>query len=137
MEFTLRRSPPSEKSTLGNLYLPGGELLCYTLEDCDRFLEKGGVKIPKQTAIPRGRYEMVIAGSPRFGRPVPALLNVPQFTGVEIHPLNTPGETDGCIGPGMRTGIDRIFESWHALGLLLSWIAWAISKNEKLAVNVE
>jgi hypothetical protein len=56
----------------------------------------GAVKIPGQTAISCGRYELVLNMSQRFGRILPEVLNVPNFSGVRLHGGNTTANTEGC-----------------------------------------
>ena len=68
-----------------------------TLEDPDRHLEDGGTKIDGDTAIPRGRYQLTLTYSNRFGKIMPELLNVPGFSGVRIHGGNTEADTSGCV----------------------------------------
>lgn len=136
MEIKVKRNPPSEHSTLGSLFADG-KMLCFTLEDTDRFLEKGGEKVPKQTAIPRGRYRVVVDMSERFLRPMPHILNVPHFDGVRIHTGNTAENTEGCIIVGMFTGLDQISDSWHGFGLLLCWMIEAIQKGEEVWITIE
>lgn len=69
-----------------------GEKFCFTLEDAAR-----EIKIPKQTAIPYGSYEVITNYSDRFKKVMPLLLNVPGFEGVRIHNGNTDKDTEGCI----------------------------------------
>ena len=77
--------------TPGKLYADG-EYLCQTMEDKER-----DVKVYGQTAIPLGRYQVVITMSNRFGRLMPLLLDVPNFSGIRMHTGNTTADTDGCI----------------------------------------
>ena len=136
MEIKLKRNPPSPKATLGSFFVDG-KMLCFTLEDVDRFLETGGQKVPKQTAIPRGRFRIVIDMSNRFQRPMPHILNVPQFEGVRIHTGMTSEDTEGCIIVGMSTGQDQISDSWHAFGLLLCWMLGAVLSGEEIWITIE
>lgn len=107
MNLLLQRMWFTNKSAMGSLFLD--DLFeCYTLEDPDRFLENGGEKIPKETAIPRGTYRVIVDWSERFTRPMPHILDVPQFTGIRFHILNMSDETEGCIGLGKERGIDRL-----------------------------
>lgn len=100
MIIELIRDEMTPVATLGKMFVDG-KYLGVTLEDVDRFLEDGGEKIPKQTAIPRGRYRVGITFSHRFKRPMPEVFDVPQFTGVRIHGGNTEDDTEGCPLLGM------------------------------------
>ena len=103
MNLELERKEFWEDRTLGGLYI-NGNFFCHTLEDKDRHLESGGQKIPKETAIPTGRYKVIIDFSNRFQRKMPHILEVPFFEGIRIHTGNVPANTEGCILLG--TGID-------------------------------
>lgn len=76
--------------TFGKMFIDGryfGE----TLEDTDREMEKGGVKVYGESAIPRGRYPVTVSMSRRFGREMPEVLDVPGFSGIRIHGGNYAG----------------------------------------------
>lgn len=124
-----------EHCALGKLY-SNGIYFCETLEDTDRKLESGGVKIYGQTAIPRGTYKIELSVSPRFGKLMPVLLHVPGFTGIRIHAGNDDSDTDGCILVGVVRGDKRIINSrvaWQRLMILLE-DAW--SRNEDIEIEV-
>lgn len=95
LELLIVRKSGGEKYTKGEMFANGVHL-GYTCEDEDRFLESGGVKVKGETAIPRGRYRVIISYSNRFARYMPEVLEVPQFTGVRIHGGNTVKDTEGC-----------------------------------------
>ena len=81
--------------TFGKMFIDGryfGE----TLEDTDQEIEKGGVKVYGESAIPRGRYPVTVSPSRRFGREMPEVLDVPEFRGIRIHGGNTEADTLGC-----------------------------------------
>jgi hypothetical protein len=91
----IRDDDPDQKHNWGKLYIDGlyfGE----TLEDKDRFLEAGEVKVDGDTAIPRGRYKVTLSLSQRFGRIMPEVHDVPGFSGVRIHGGNVEADTHGC-----------------------------------------
>lgn len=127
--FTLERMTFTDKSTIGELYAEG-EFICYTLEDTCR--EK---KVQNKTAIPSGKYEVIVNHSERFGKDMPLLLTVPGFEGVRIHPGNTPEDTDGCILVGLRKGEDQILDSVKAFALVFEEINKRL-KEGKLYISV-
>jgi hypothetical protein len=101
MELLVERKEFYEDCTIGGFYIDG-EFAYFTLEDKDRYLEDGNTKIPKETAIPRGKYRVIIDWSNRFQRKMPHILDVPQFDGIRIHILNVASETEGCVGIGLQ-----------------------------------
>lgn len=100
MELHLKRRYLGPDYTIGSL-LVDGRYFCDTLEDTVR-----PAKVPGRTAIPAGRYKVVVNRSPRFGRDLPRLLDVPGFEGILIHRGNTAADTSGCIlvGENKQTG---------------------------------
>lgn len=118
MELRVARTDLSDECTIGELSVDG-QFECYTLEDVVR-----PIKIAGETAIPAGRYAVIINFSQRFGRMLPLFLNVPNFEGVRIHPGNTAANTEGCILVGetksknsvgqSRTAFDRLFQKMEA-----------------------
>lgn len=110
MKLTLIRKEFTDISTIGDLLIDG-QFFCYVLED---MIRPEGVKIPGQTAIPYGSYEVITNYSNRFKKVMPLLLNVPHFEGVRIHSLNTAEQTEGCIGIGFTKGVDFIGQSRSA-----------------------
>ena len=55
------------------------------------------MKIKGKTAIPAGKYEVVVTMSNRFKRLMPLLLDVEGFDGIRIHGGNSHDDTDGCL----------------------------------------
>lgn len=96
MKLKLLRSTEAEISTEGKLFI-NDTIECYTLEDKDRHLEDGGEKVYGETAIPRGTYPISITHSQRFQKRLIYIHDVPQFTGVRIHPGNSAKDSSGCI----------------------------------------
>lgn len=131
MELLLLRRSRSDKATEGELFVRE----CYTLEDAVR-----PVKIPGITAIPKGRYQVVITHSPRFQKPLPLLLGVPGFEGVRIHAGNKPADTEGCILVGRdnpNMGDAWIGQSRAALSQLQAKIKAAIAKGDEVWLTIE
>lgn len=102
MELRLIREPTRDGTTMGVLFVDG-RWFSFTCEDAIREVPGQPVsawKVPRQTAIPAGRYRVMVTPSPRFGRVLPLVLDVEGFTGIRMHALNDIEETEGCIGPG-------------------------------------
>src|SRR5574343_864662 len=98
MDLIIKRDRKRDQDTTGVLSEALGSerrFICYILED--RIRDK---KVYGSTAIPAGRYEIVMMYSPRFGRELPRLLKVPNFDGILIHPGNDQHDTEGCLLPG-------------------------------------
>jgi hypothetical protein len=116
VNLTLIREPSAAESTKGVLFVDG-RFECFTLEDVIR----DGPKVHGATAIPAGRYKVIVSMSPRFRRRLPLLLAVPWFEGIRIHPGNHPRETEGCILVGRKRSDDpdTVLESRLAFAPLL------------------
>ena len=76
---------------------------CDTLEPQWRDLKKEK-KVRGKTAIPEGKYKIVMSPSAKFHRNMPYLKDVPQFEGIMLHPGNTVEDTKGCILVGTKYG---------------------------------
>ncbi|SCX86284.1 hypothetical protein SAMN05216420_101138 [Nitrosospira sp. Nl5] len=129
MELRVERTDFSENSTIGKLYVDD-QFECYTLEDKVR-----PVKIKGKTAIPTGRYEVIINHSQRFNRPLPLFLDVPDFVGVRIHPGNTAADTEGCILVGETKEEGFIGQSKPAFERLFDKLK-AASETEKIFIEI-
>jgi len=129
MELKLIRETKTNDSTIGKLYI--NELYhCYTLEDKER-----EVKVQNVTAIPKGRYEVIVNFSNRFQQQMPLLLNVPNFVGVRIHWGNYSKDTEGCILLGTTKGVNMIGNSRTAYAKFMSIIN-KVSKKEKIFITI-
>lgn len=131
MKLTLERKEyPSY--TAGSLFIDD-TWFCYTLEDKVR-----DVKVYGETAIPYGTYDVIVTMSARFKKPLPLLLNVPNFTGVRIHSGNTKENTEGCILVGMDNGNDGFLgDSRTAMRKLMSEIELAIKHGERVTIEIK
>lgn len=129
MEIQVLRQEYTPKSTIGQMLIDG-RFECFTLEDRVR-----PVKIPRETAIPAGRYEVVVNMSNRFKVRMPLLLNVPNFEGVRIHNGNTHEHTDGCILVGASKSQDFIGNSKVTFAALMKKLE-AAAAREKIFIDV-
>ena len=85
-------------TTIGETYVDG-KRLGFCLEDTVREVLGRPVaewKVKGQTAIPVGTYRVTLEWSPRFGRIMPQVHDVPGFEGVRIHGGNSHEDTEGC-----------------------------------------
>lgn len=99
MELVLHRKILNDNSTEGNLYVDG-KWFCNTIEDKVRAVPGGwtpSVKVYGKTAIPYGRYQVMVTWSNRFKRQLTAILNVPDFEGIRIHNGTSELSSSGCV----------------------------------------
>lgn len=129
MELKVLRQEFTRNATIGKL-LVDGEFECWTLEDCVR-----PAKIYGETAIPAGRYQVVISMSERFKTRLPLLVDVPEYTGVRIHPGNTKADTLGCLLVGQSKATDSIGASRAAFSALMPKLE-AAAQNEKIYIEL-
>jgi hypothetical protein len=132
VKLQLERLQLDPEVTIGSLSVDGA-WECWTLEDTVR---AAGVKIYGKTAIPAGRYQIVVTHSPRFKRELPLLVNVPGFEGVRIHPGNTAADTEGCILVGQDRHSKSIGRSRVAFDQLFAKIVRARSRGEVVTLEV-
>lgn len=115
MKLTITREPSAAGATVGQLTVDGQiGRLAWTLEDQVREVPGQPVsawKIPGETAIPAGRYRLAITDSPKFGRRMPVLYDVPGFDGIRVHWGNTDKDTDGCILLGQTRAGQAVYQS--------------------------
>jgi len=123
MRVKIKRIFKGPAYTVGRLSLDG-KYFCDTLEDRVR---PAGEKVPGQTAVPAGRYRVALTKSPRFGRVLPLVLNVPGFSGVRIHAGNSAADTEGCILVGFNQVKGRLVASRATLARLLEKLTTAVA----------
>jgi len=135
MEVKLRRIKYHSNSTLGWLFVDN-VFECFTLEDAVRL---DGVKVPGETAIPAGCYQVVLDYSNRYKKMMPHILDVPNFTGIRIHSGNTDADTQGCILVGERITSDWTITggtSRPAMNRLFNKMKKAISREENITIDI-
>ena len=131
MDLLVKRWPSDASSTEGQMFMDS-QPFAYTLENPVR-----DVKIMGHTAIPAGRYQVTIGMSPHFGRLMPQVLNVPNFSGVLIHMGNVPRDTEGCVLVGWQRGTDMIGDSTAAFDQLYEQINDAINAGEQVWLTLQ
>ena len=126
MELLSVRKGFSNLTTISQLYIdqiPGPA--SYILEPTTRV----GADPRGIIAIPEGRYEVTMYNSPKNGRRVPILGNVPGRTYIEMHIGNFYTDTDGCLLFGTTMGNDCVLESETAFNLIVPQIDTALTSG--------
>lgn len=148
-EWLLQREPTTPAAiTFGHITaLNGGRhpfsRPIHTLEDAIRepviWRPVADWKIPAQTAIPRGRYQIALTFSQRFQRVLPILIAVPGFTGIRIHSGNVIDDTEGCIIVGYTRQAKSIGKSRLALEEIIVRLrqeeTWLTIENPALSTH--
>lgn len=129
----IRPETCGQSCTIGEMYIDG-EFKCYTLEDVER---PDGEKVAGETAIPRGLYRITITFSPRFGRDLPLVNGVRNFSGVRLHPGNSASDTEGCILLGFGKTENTITQSRAAFDAVYMEIRDAIEHGEEVWIEVK
>ena len=109
-------------------------------------------KVAGKTAIPTGRYRVMLSYSNTYRRRMPFLQNVPHFTGIMIHTGNSVDDTRGCIlvGKAVRpqkpeeenptgeaTVIGRLTDSRITFNKLYEMIREAMKRGEEVWVEIK
>ena len=147
MEFVLERIAKKGSYTIGRLsikeevvdeYSTGEKLtyLCDTLEPKWRNYKRGDNKVKGKSAIPEGRYPIVITYSTTFKKWLPLLLGVPNFSGIRIHQGNTVKDTKGCILVGENKQVGKVFNSRKYVDLVKAKIVEAKDKGEGVWIEI-
>lgn len=131
MEILLERVEKKPGFTIGSISVDG-DWECWSIEDEVR----DGPKVYGKTAIPYGKYWIQVTMSARFKKPLPLLLDVPNFEGVRIHPGNTAEDTEGCILPGLDRYATSVGRSRMAFDALFTKIKDAIAKGERVSIEI-
>ncbi len=141
MEILVRAINRSANSTISKLYI-NGAFQCYVLEDKDRGLKQSmplsqitAIKVPGETAIPEGRYNVIINFSNRFQHDMPLLENVPGYEGVRIHSGNYAKDTEGCLLLGTAIGEDVVLNSRSAFATFFPLLKKAL-QTEKVSLTI-
>ena len=155
MEIRVERKWKKETYTIGNLYIDG-KFFCSTLEDKDRGLNQNmsineivRVKVPNETAIPTGIYNIDMSTiSPKYskyewykincrGGRVPRLVKVPGFEGVLIHTGNWASDSAGCILVGKNDVVGGLTQSRNYFLKLYDEMYKASLRGERIDIIIE
>ena len=155
MELILERIAKRKTYTIGHLYIaqetngdnPGlgqpltkGLQICDTLEPTWRDYANGAYKVKGRSAIPEGRYAVVISYSPKFKQWLPILLGGPEFNrkwqDIRIHAGNTSEDTEGCILVGKNKLVGQVVDSRIWLHRLKQKIVEAKARDEPVWITI-
>ena len=132
MNIKVVRKNYTDKSTIADLSIDGVHY-CFVLEDKVRGTNES--KVFGKTAIPAGKYRVVISFSNRFQRYLPEVLEVPGFQGIRIHEGNTEADSLGCLILGNKKAVDSVFESKKATTSFIAKLK-AVEKKEKIYIEI-
>ena len=124
MDVPVIPMPSQDGATLGVVTIDG-RFFMFSLEDEIRepaSRPSGDVaawvktwKVPRDTAIPSGRYRLVVEDSPRFGKDTLTVQDVPGFSFIRWHAGNRAVDTEGCTIVGGAIGRACVTRSAEAL----------------------
>ena len=148
MELILERIAKRKTYTIGRLairetivdeYSSGtyDRYFCDTLEPTWRDYEHGAYKVKGRSAIPEGRYAVVISWSPKMKQWLPILLGVPKFEGIRIHAGNTSEDTEGCILVGKNREVGKVLDSRIWVHRLKQKIVEAKGRGEPVWITIK
>ena len=148
MELILERIAKRKTYTIGRLYIrrrvddeylagTADDYLCDTLEPTWRDYANGAYKVKGRSAIPEGRYAVVISYSPKFKQWLHILLGVPKFEGIRIHAGNTAKDTEGCILVGKNREVGKVLDSRKWLYELKQRIVEAKDRGEAVWITIK
>ena len=134
--------------TIGSLFI-NGEYFCDTLEDKVRTLPTMCPNTPKgrgcdckekifgETAIPEGKYSVILRYSPKFKRTLPAVENVPHFLGILFHSGTTELDSHGCILVGENKIKGRLINSRATETKLVDLLKSYITEGHTLILIID
>lgn len=131
ISFTLKRIAKNPEYTIGRLFIEGS-YFCDTLEDS---IKK--IKISGKTAIPKGRYRVIMSDSFKYNKRMPELLDVPNFSGIRIHAGNTAEDTQGCILVGKNTIKGKLTNSRATRDALYGRIELYLASGNIIYITIE
>ena len=150
MELILERKYKKEGYTIGNLYIAksnsstspsgedgrGAEWFCNSMEPAIGTATEA-VTSGSRKAIATGSYRVKMQWSPKFGKLLPCLQDVPGRSSILIHAGNRPYDTQGCILVGVNTKVGMILNSRDCLTLLVNKIRSALYNGEEVKIIIK
>lgn len=119
--------------TIGKLHI-NGTYFCDTLELPS--FGKPGVNRNAKHCIQIGSYRVILSMSPKFGRLLPRLLNVPNHEGILLHEGNSVSDTIGCILVGFNTSIGYLTDSMKTITHLVSLFETSVTRHEASFIQI-
>ena len=143
MKLLLKRIAKNDTYTIGKLYI-NGIYMCDTIEDVDRGLnnsmsvtEINAKKVYGQTAIPTGKYKIILTYSNHFKKVMPLLLMVKGYEGVRIHSGNSAEDSLGCIIVGENKVKGKVINSRLTYDKLYKLLELANNQKEYIEISIE
>ena len=141
--YPASQNSANEQSTPLHYREGTGESLyfCDTLEPTWRDYANGAYKVKGRSAIPEGRYAVVISFSPKMKQWLPILLGGPEFNkqwqGIRIHAGNCSEDTQGCILVGRNREVGKVLDSRIWLHRLKQKIVEAKNRGEPVWLTIK
>jgi hypothetical protein len=110
MKLLVERGIDDGKAIMGKLSADG-IFECFTLEPSND---------ATYPCIPEGTYPVELLFSPRFGEITPHIQGVPGRSFIEMHPGNSPKDTEGCVLVGETETTDWVGSSRLAFIALMA-----------------
>ena len=157
MELRVDRKWKKEDYCVSDIYVDG-EWVCNGLEDTDRGLDQDmedwmirSKKIPNRTAVPTGRYKVLMnTVSPKFskypfymavcGGRLPRLKDVNGFDGILLHCAdgqNGHKLVSGCIGVGLNTIRGGLTDGKRIFKEIYAKLKEAHTRGETIYITIE
>ena len=153
MELKVNRRWKKEAYTIGD-FICNDVRLFNSMEDKDRGLNSSmpvGIinqkKVYGKTAIPTGKYNVVLSYSPKFANKawskkydglVPEIQNVKGFSGIRIHPGNSAADVEGCIAIGENKAVGKVLNSTKCYYELMdNYLMPAWKAKEEITITIQ
>lgn len=94
------------------------------------------MKVYGETAIPAGIYAVRWSLSPKFGKYMPELDNVPAFLGIRMHSGVTAKDSLGCILLGENKVVGQLINSRKTCNRVYRLILAAIDRGELVTIEI-